>query len=439
MFSTKNFLFQLFLMLVFCPTLSAADPPEPRMWDVKSAIAFALQNNPDSQIATQRLAEAAAMLSKAQVAKYPQLALSSSYTWTNNPLYSFGNIVNQGAITPTTDFNDPGRNDNLKVTADLSYRFYDGGRKGFYQQAAGYGIEASAQQRQAVLHQLGFEVFRSFERISETQSVYLARQSALEALNSSVAVARARFDAGELLKIDLLNLEVQQSQAEENLIQAEQDLELAKRIFAHLLGLKNQPIHIIATPELPPAPPHGFEPKQRPERQSLSAAIQAAEAQLEAAKGLRRPSVDGFGSYQIDRGFKLDGGSHSWLAGARIDFKLFDGYNSRAEIALEQARLERLRAEEHKLELAIDLEVSRAELALSQARQRLLVTDKIVEQARESVELSRARFREGVILASDLIDSETRLTEAEVRQAVARSALRLAAADLRRAAGFALY
>ena len=83
--------------------------------------------------------------------------------------------------------------------------------------------------------------------------------------------------------------------------------------------------------------------------------------------------------------------------------------------------------------------MSRAELALSQARQRLLVTDKIVEQARESVELSRARFREGVILASDLIDSETRLTEAEVRQAVARSALRLAAADLRRAAGFALY
>lgn len=439
MFSTKTFLFQLLLSLFFCQTLVAAETHEPLSWDIKSAIAFALQNNPDSQIATQRLAEAAAMLSKAQVGNYPQVVLSSSYTWTNNPLYSFGNIVNQGAITPTTDFNDPGRSDNLNVKADLSYRFYDGGRKSFYQQAAGYGIEASTQQRQAVLHQLGFEVFRSFERISESQSVYLARQSALEALNSSVAVARARFDEGKLLKIDLLNLEVQQSQAEENLIQAEQNLELAKRIFAHLLALKNQPIHIIATSELPPAPPKEFELKQRPELQSLSAAIQAAEAQVEAAKGLRRPSVDGFGSYQIDRGFKLDGDSHSWLAGARIDFKLFDGYSSRAEMALEQARLERLRAEKRKLELAIDLELSQAKLTLKQARQRLRVTGKMVEQARESVELGRARFREGVILASDLIDSETRLTEAEVRQAVAQSALRLAAADLRRAAGFALY
>lgn len=439
MFSVKKFLFPLFVMLMAGQVLSAGEIPELKAWDVKSAINFALQNNPDSHIAAQRLAEADAMLSKAQVGNYPQVVLSSSYIWTNNPLYSFGNIINQSAITPATDFNDPGRSDNLNIKAEIRYRIYDGGQKNFSQQAARSGIEASAQQQQAVLHQLGFEVFRSFERISEAQSVYLARQSALEALHSSLAVARARFEAGELLKIDLLNLEVQQLNAEENRIQAEQNLELAKRIFAHLLGLEYQQIQIVATLDLPPAPPTGFDLQQRPEFQSLHAAIAAAQSQVQVAQRGRLPSVDGFGSYQVDRGFKLDGDSHSWLAGARVDFNLFDGHNSRAEIALAEARLQRLNAEQRKLELNMALELSQAELALRQARQRILVTDKMVEQARESVELSRARFHEGVILSSDLIDSETRLTEAEVRQAVAHSALRLATADLRRAAGFPLY
>lgn len=439
MLSVKKFTWLCIFMLLLSHPALATETVQPQVWQIKSAIDFALQNNPDSQIATQRLAEADAMLSKAQVGHYPQVVLSSSYTWTNNPLYSFGNTINQAAITPATDFNDPGRSDNLNLKAEIRYRIYDGGRTTFAQQAARSGIEASSRQRQAVLQQLGFEVFRSFERISESQSIYRARQSALDALDSSLAVARARFEAGELLKIDLLNLEVQQLNAEENRIQAEQNLELAKRIFAHLLGLEYQPIQIVTTSDLPPEPPADFDLLQRPELQSLRAAIQAAQSQVQAANGARLPSVDSFGSYQIDRGFKFDGDSHSWLAGARIDFNLFDGYNSRAEIALAEARLQRLRAEQRKLELTIALELSQAQLALRQARQRLRVTDKMVEQARESVELSRARFREGVILSSDLIDSETRLTEAEVHQAVARSALRLATADLRRAAGFPLY
>jgi outer membrane protein TolC len=436
MLLSKKILPFLLLFLLLGHATLAAEEMEPQVWSVKTAISFALSHNPDSQIAAQRLSEARAMLDKALAGDYPQVILSSSYTWTDNPLYSFGNIINQAAITPSTDFNKPGSSDNLNLKAEARYRIYDGGQRGFYQQAANNGIEAAAQQQQAVLHQLGFEVFRSFERISEAQSLYRARQVALEALTASVAVAQARFDAGEMLKIDLLNLEVQQLSAEENLIRAEQNLELAKKIFAHLLGLENRSITIVAERDLPAVPPAGFALKNRPELQSLRAALAAAEAQVAAAKGARLPSIDGFGSYQMDRGFKLDGDSQSWLAGVRVDFTLFDGHTNRAEIALAEARRQRLRAELRKRELAVDLELSQAELMLHQAQLRLQVTTKMVEQAQESVDLSRARFREGVILSSDLIDSETRLTEAQVRQAVANSALRLAAADVRRAAGF---
>ena len=88
-----------------------------------------------------------------------------------------------------------------------------------------------------------------------------------------------------------------------------------------------------------------------------------------------------------------------------------------------------------KLSLAINLEVEEARLALEQAQQRLLVTRKMVEQAEESASLNRERFKDGLILSSELIDVENRLTDAKVRRTLARAAKKIAVADLRRAVG----
>ena len=123
------------------------------------------------------------------------------------------------------------------------------------------------------------------------------------------------------------------------------------------------------------------------------------------------------------------------MGGVRVNYPLFTGGKVEAEIANARANLAGLMAEKRKLELAMAFEVKQAELAHRQAEQRLQVTDKMFERAREGARLSRARFKEGVILSSDLMDCETRLTEARVRQTAARAAIRVAVADLRRATG----
>ena len=171
----------------------------------------------------------------------------------------------------------------------------------------------------------------------------------------------------------------------------------------------------------------------------MTAALEAGESQLAAARGTRLPTVDGFARYQYDQGTVLDGDGDSWMAGVNLSFKLFDGYQSGAEIALSEARLGALRAQQKQLELALGLEVTQAQLALALARQRQQVTQKNLEQAVESENLSQARFRAGVLLISELIDSENRLTDARVRHALASSAVQIAIADLRRAAGLPQY
>ncbi len=427
----------IFLLLAVFPVgrSQSSEMPIPEEWTARKAVEFVLENNPDSLVASQRMLEAEALLIKSSASFYPQLGLSGSYNQTNNPIHSFGNILNQGQFTPGIDFNDPGRTDNLNLSIGAQYRFYNGGQDTARRDAAGAGVDLFSAEWESVQLQLGFEAFRSFQRIVEAETVDQAQQVALDAIRSALDVAHARYAAGDLLKIDLLNLEVQESRILESQIQASHNLELSKQIFLTLLGLSAGEVKLVTISQPSPVPPEIRSPAQRPELQRMRAALRVAEAKLSGARGSRRPTVDGFASYQFDHGAVLDGNGDSWAAGLNLNFKLFDGHSSAADISQAEARLGTLRAELRKLELALNLELKQAELALSQAQQRKLVTKKMVEQALESEQLSRARFKEGVILASDLIDIESRLTDARVRYAVATSAVQIAIADLRRAVG----
>ncbi len=436
--NAKPFVF-LVLTILFCTPGFTIGSEVPDIWTARRAIAFARQNNPDSQLAVQRMLQADAMVRKAEVGFYPQIEVFGSYSQTSNPMYSFGNILNQGEFTPGIDFNDPGRTDNLGLGVGVTYRFYNGGQDMAHKQAAEAGVDLSSAERDAVILRLEFEIFQAFQRMIESVQLIQAREKALEAISSSLAVARARFDAGDLLKHELLNLEVEQSQATENLVQAQHALEMAKRVFLTLLGLPGDDLQVEVeegeSPELPDDPG----PDQRPELKTLTAALQAAESRLAAARGSRLPTVDGYARYSYDQGTILEGQGDSWMAGVNVNFKVFDGHQATAEIALIEAQLGALRAERKKLELALGLEVSQAKLALELARQRQEVAQKRVEQAVESASLTKARFDAGVLLVSELIDSENRLTDARVRQVLASSAVQIAVADLRRAAGLPQY
>lgn len=424
------------LLTIPLPAKSAQDtPPQPATWTVTDAVHFALANNPDTAMIEHRIAAAEAAVKEANAAFYPQFDINASYNRTNNPMHSFGNILNQGVFDQSIDFNNPGTSDNLSMSAMLTYRLYNGGRDQAGVRAAEAGEAASRFQLEAVRSQLGFAVVKTFFTIIQAEENLQARQSALDATVASVNVAQARYDAGDLLKADLLSLEVHQSEANENLIQAGHALNLAKRALLNLLGLKQGDISIDFNCETEQPIPQDTTLSRRAELKVLDASIQAAEEEVQKAYGGYYPTADAFAGYTVDKGYELEGSGNSWMTGIKVNFNLFAGQRNSARIAQAKAALAEKKEERRKMYLAINLEVEQASLALEQAEQRVRVTEKMVEQAQESAHLSRERFKEGVILPSELIDVENRLTNALVRRTVARTAYRIAVADLRRAFG----
>ncbi|MBA3016035.1 MAG: TolC family protein [Desulfobulbaceae bacterium] len=222
----------LVLLIGAGPSLASAETsqiPTPPTWSAHDAVRFALANNPDSKVGRQRLIAAQAAIDLERSVQAPQVTLTSQYSQTNSPMYSFGNILNQGEFSQAIDFNDPGRTDNLSGAVQVGYRLYNGGRNKAGVQAATAQAAATQMDLSSIHAQLAFEVVKAFHSITQAEGIVQAQQAAVEAGAASLEVAKARHNAGVLLLDSVLDLEVQQSQARENLIQAEHTLALAKK------------------------------------------------------------------------------------------------------------------------------------------------------------------------------------------------------------------
>jgi outer membrane protein TolC len=209
---------------------------------------------------------------------------------------------------------------------------------------------------------------------------------------------------------------------------------LAERALRNLLGLEQGEFTVADSAPSATVPESG-DFSHRPELAASYQRQRAAEAEVRRAKGGYQPSVNAFGSLDYDYGWKFDGDGKSYAAGVLLQWDLWDGNRTRGKVEEARAHLETAREEERKLRLALDFEVEHARIGLREANERLAVTEKVIAQATESAFLTRARFEQGLAIATQLIDAETALTAARVRRAEAEADQRVAAAAVRKALG----
>lgn len=403
-------------------------------WTLDRALAYAQAHNPDTRLARHRIAAAQAGLEQANAAFWPRVQLQSSYTRTDNPMQVFGSILNQRAYSSSLNFNDVPDADNFNAKGMVTMPLYNGGRNQAGRDAARAATEAARQDSEAVRNALGFEVARTFHAVLKTREFIRAAEAAVTSYETNVAIAEKRLEGGTALKTDVLDLQVRLAQAREELVRARNANALARRTLRNLLGLEEGEFDVA---EAPPAvaAPESDDFSRRAELVAARQREQAAEAQTRAARGGYLPRVSAFGSLDYDYGWKFDHNGSSYTAGGLLQWDVWDGHLTRAKVREARAQLESTREEQRKLRLAIDLEVEQARLELATARERLAVTEQAAAQASESAELTRARFQQGMVLATQLMDAETALVGARVRRAEAQADQRIAVAALRKAVG----
>lgn len=403
-------------------------------WTLERAISFALTNSPDARLAVQRIRAAQAGVEQANSAFWPRLSFLSGYTRTDNPMLSFGHILNQQRYSTAIDFNSVPETDNLNVRGLLTVPLYAGGRSRADRRAAEAGSQAAHQETEAIRLALAGEVARTFFTVQKTRQFIEAAEAAVGSYESSLGVARQRFEAGAALRADVLDLEVRLAQAREDLVRARNARALTRRALQHLLGLEGSEFDVSEQSPTLTLPPAELE-ASRPEFSAAAERARAAESQVSSARSGYRPRVSAFGTVDWENGWETGGDGASYTAGVLLEWDLWDGRLTRGRVNEARAHLEAAREEERKIRLAVSFEVEQARLDLQQARERLQVGEKAVAQAEESLAITRDRFTQGAALATQLIDAQTALTAARVRHADAGADVQIATAALRTALG----
>ena len=350
--------------------------------------------------------------------------------------------LNQRAFSFTGNFNHPDPTDNLNSKVLAQWSLYDGGQSLASRQAAKLNTEATRQTFAAARNDLVFEVTRAFHTIGKAREFVSAAAAAVGSIEANVTVASNRFAAGNVLKTDLLDSQVRLAESQENLIRARNAVALSEVVFRTVIGVGEKDNVTAAETvgcvtsrgEETPAASGDAAYNPRPELTAAHQTVTAAERQVRAVQAGYIPRLNAFASYDLDSG---NGTRYtdSWLAGVSVDVNIFDGFLTRGKVAEARANLESARQQERKVALGVTLETRQAQLNLEETQARLDTTGKSVEQAEESVQITKDRYANGLALLTQLLDAENALTAARQRRAAVGTDLLIARAALDHALG----
>ena len=387
------------------------------------AVKVALEKHPALRAAGHQAAAAAAGIDQARAGFLPRVDFSEGLTRSNNPVYAFGSLLNQGRFTQA-DFavdklNHPDAISNWRTNIGGSVPLFMGGRTLLGYQQAQIGKEAAGRGRARVEQEVIFGVVRAYHAVLLSREAQATVEASVRTAEANLAAAEARHEAGVVVASDTLAARVRLARLKEEAIAAANQVRLAEATLNDAMGVAlEQSNRITGSLDLSPLRYdrlEGLEALARDQRPDYRQAIQEEkrlEKEVLRAKGAFLPTVHLMGNYEINNHRLTSEGQDSWSVGVVMNWNLFGGGLDHARIVEAQANRERAAAMRDKLASGIGLEVRDAFLALQTARERVTVAKDAVTSAEEGLRIVQDRYEAGLTTIVELLDSETALTAA---------------------------
>ncbi len=411
------------------------------------AIDYAIANNPDLQIAIDRVDQADAQLGIALSAFYPQISARVGYETSNNPAQVFAMIVSQRDFNSGSmaNINNPGYRQNFRPEVIGKLSLFRGGQDYQNSKAAELGLDAAEYERSTVHNAL-------IQAITATYYAYLASveaqkvaQDSITAITSGLHQTELKYKAGTVLKSDVLSLEVKLAEAQDAQIRTANGIELSKTNLANLLGLpSHQPFNIapsasiLASPKLTSSFNELLELalSQRPEIKAAANQVEISLRKLKSEQGAYLPKADAYVSYgQNSQSPGFSTSKDNVTAGITVEMDMFSGFNTQQRVRAAEQKLAEVRETERKTRLAIEQEVKTAYLKLEEGLARLHVTDVSVSAADEALRLVNEERHAEIVTVTRYIEAEVARNKAQSNTIAAHYDALSAEAALKKAIG----
>lgn len=389
---------------------------------LSQAVEIALRTNPLTKASAAGRQLAAAQLREARSGRMPALQVGETYTSSNNPVFVFGSLLEQGRFGVNNfainALNNPDPINNFRSAATVRMPLFDQRQTETRIAQAKIRRQQADQKTDLVEQQLRFEVVRSYFSVLLSQARLIVADEAVNTAAADVRRARDLYETGLVVRSDLLAAEVQLSEFRQQRIQANGELTTAFAALNTALGLPaNTPQKLSGelverTFEVDAVDRLTTEALlNRPDYQNAISSMQSSAAQLRGARGEWLPRVDAFATVGASTRHVVAGGSSDYSAGASVTFNVFDaGRKSRIDQASANHSL--ARAESEQLANQIRFEVVRAYQQYVSAREQLAVVAQVSAQASETLRIVQDRYHAGLTTITELLRAETALVRA---------------------------
>ncbi|MFP4560352.1 MAG: TolC family protein [Thiohalorhabdus sp.] len=417
--------------------------------ELREAVRQALENN--SQVQAQRhQQEAAGYRTEASRSGYlPMVDLEVGARATNSPAQAFMAKLNQGDIDqsdfgdpagdPYGTLNDPDTTSDLATALVLRQPLYRGGATSAEVRRARSNQEAMSRQADRTRLDVALGATKAFLQVQLAEARVAVTEEALKAAREHLRIAENRLETGAAMRGDMLQARTRVSELEEQLLAHRNEVAVAKSALNERLGRDlDAPVSLDRDlgEDLPAEAP-GLEVlveraiAKRPTIAATEAELGAARAGVDAASAELLPRINLEARLEDHRASAAD---QSWLAGVRMDWRLFGGGRWASRNAAEAERFA-ARAQLTDIRRKVRLEVKQAKLDLDTARRRLDTVGHAVASARESLRTNTDRYRQGAATMVEVLDAQLARQQARLRQLEAFYDLRLSHARLQKAVG----
>jgi outer membrane protein len=341
-------------------------------------------------------------------------------------------------------------NQNWNADIKVQQSIYAGGRITSAFRSAKLTREQALLHYQATLADTLLAVRVAYDDVLVAEQQMAVHEASVQLLTHELEDVQKRLAAGTVPQFDVLRAQVELANERPRLIQAKNDYRVGKDNLLNLLAVhlpktiwEDVPLRLSDTLEarpyeidLPSALARALE--KRPELAALRKAQALRHEDLLSAKSGYKPNAQLYGGYQWQslpyQGY-LGGDLSGWIAGAQLNWSIFDGQLTRGKVMEAKARYEQAQLDVDESGRQIELEVRTDYSNFIEAREVLDSQKMVQEQAQEALRLAEARHTAGTGTQLDVLSAQTALTQARTTQVQALHDYALARARLQRALG----
>lgn len=407
-----------FLLLNTAAVLAA-----PMELSLEDSIALALKNNDSIKIANSSKENARWLVKEKEAGK------SISGTLTNT------------ASKYDYDYRNTNEGKNFSNDLAVSWNVYTGGQVESGIKQARLGLTSADLGIDAARQQVKYNAASKYFTVLQTRNLVQVDKESVENLAAHLKNVQAQFEVGTVAKTDVLRSQVELADAQQALIKAENNYQLAVSNLNNVMG---QPLNT----ELQIKQELSYEPyalsmddciayslQHRPELEQAKLSQEINKEAVKYAQAGYRPTITvTAGTDLSDPSFPGDN-YKDWYAMAKASWNIFDAGSTKASVKAAQATLEESGHTLNQTKDSVQLEVRQAYLNMKEAEKRIDTSKVAVDQAQEDFKIAQVRYAAGVGTNLDVMDAQVALIKAKTNYIQAMYDYNTNKADLERAMG----